>query len=52
MLLLLQGHLHTYRYYDNTWTFFLEKAVFKTETEAVNVDIVKIVASDAKVPAR
>ncbi|KAI5074252.1 hypothetical protein GOP47_0010213 [Adiantum capillus-veneris] len=46
-----KGHLHTYRYYDNVWTFLLEKAVFKTESESVQVDLVKVVACDAKVVA-
>eukprot|EP00249_Psilotum_nudum_P026983 c34175_g1_i1 orf=434-754(-) len=44
-----KGHLHTYRFCDNVWTFFLENAVFKTEAEIHSVDKVKIVACDAKV---
>ncbi|KAH7352117.1 hypothetical protein KP509_19G030600 [Ceratopteris richardii] len=43
-----KGHLHTYRYYDNTWTFLLEKANFKRESEIIQVDLVKIIACDAK----
>ncbi|MCO5612550.1 hypothetical protein L7F22_066818 [Adiantum nelumboides] len=46
------GHLHTYRYYDNMWTFLLEKALFKTENESVQVDLVKVIACDAKAITR
>ncbi|CAM6104724.1 unnamed protein product [Calypogeia fissa] len=47
-----KGHLHTYRFCDNVWTFILEKAEFKFDTERVNVDRVKIVACDAKIISR
>jgi len=47
-----QGHLHTYRFCDNVWTFILENASFKTDNEVLAVDRVKIVACDAKIIAR
>ncbi|CAM6107441.1 unnamed protein product [Calypogeia fissa] len=47
-----KGHLHTYRFCDNVWTFILEKAEFKFDGERVNVDRVKIVACDAKIISR
>lgn len=47
-----KGHLHTYRFCDNVWTFILEKAEFKFDQEKVNVDRVKIVACDAKIISR
>ncbi|KAL5719440.1 hypothetical protein ACHQM5_012218 [Ranunculus cassubicifolius] len=42
------GHLHTYRFCDNVWTFILTDAVFKNEETQENVDRVKIVACDSK----
>ena len=47
-----QGHLHTYRFCDNVWTFILENASFKTDNDVLAVDRVKIVACDAKIIAR
>ncbi|BBN18521.1 transcription initiation factor TFIIA small subunit [Marchantia polymorpha subsp. ruderalis] len=47
-----KGHLHTYRFCDNVWTFILENAVFKTDNELQPVDRVKIVACDAKIISR
>ncbi|CAK9878945.1 unnamed protein product [Sphagnum jensenii] len=47
-----KGHLHTYRFCDNVWTFILENAAFKTDNETQSVDHVKIVACDAKIIAR
>mmetsp|Transcript_12118 Transcript_12118/g.21042 ORF Transcript_12118/g.21042 Transcript_12118/m.21042 type:complete len:111 (+) Transcript_12118:47-379(+) len=43
-----KGHLHTYRFCDNVWTFILENANFKTDTETVSAELVKIVACAAK----
>lgn len=48
-MLTCQGHLHTYRFVDNVWTMVLENASFKTETETVAADKVKIVACDGNV---
>ncbi|KAL2608227.1 hypothetical protein R1flu_026800 [Riccia fluitans] len=47
-----KGHLHTYRFCDNVWTFILENALFKTDNEIQHVDRVKIVACDAKIISR
>ncbi|XP_024396064.1 transcription initiation factor IIA subunit 2 isoform X2 [Physcomitrium patens] len=47
-----RGHLHTYRFCDNVWTFILEQASFKTDNDVTAVDRVKIVACDAKILAR
>lgn len=47
-----KGHLHTYRFCDNVWTFILEQASFKTDNDVTAVDRVKIVACDAKILAR
>eukprot|EP00850_Spirogloea_muscicola_P017343 SM000148S01020 [mRNA] locus=s148:144181:145107:+ [translate_table: standard] len=44
-----KGHLHTYRFCDNVWTFVLEDATFTTDGEMQHVDRVKIVACDAKI---
>ncbi|KAH7426654.1 hypothetical protein KP509_10G010700 [Ceratopteris richardii] len=47
-----KGHLHTYRFYDNMWTFLLENATFKKDNENLHVDLVKVIACDAKVSGR
>ncbi|XP_077239836.1 transcription initiation factor IIA subunit 2-like [Tasmannia lanceolata] len=44
----IKGHLHTYRFCDNVWTFILQDAVFKNEETQENVGRVKIVACDSK----
>ncbi|KAJ8747986.1 hypothetical protein K2173_013124 [Erythroxylum novogranatense] len=44
----IKGHLHTYRFCDNVWTFILQDAVFKNEETVENVGRVKIVACDSK----
>ncbi|RYR09779.1 hypothetical protein Ahy_B05g078188 isoform B [Arachis hypogaea] len=43
-----KGHLHTYRFCDNVWTFMLQDAVIKTDDCQENVGRVKIVACDSK----
>ncbi|TYI29070.1 hypothetical protein E1A91_A05G282700v1 [Gossypium mustelinum] len=43
-----KGHLHTYRFCDNVWTFILQDALFKNEDTQENVGRVKIVACDSK----
>ncbi|KAK6277708.1 hypothetical protein POUND7_018031 [Theobroma cacao] len=40
----IKGHLHTYRFCDNVWTFILQDAVFKYEDASETVGRVKIVA--------
>ena len=44
----LQGHLNTYRFCDNVWTFVLERVEFKEVGEVVKADKVKVVACDGK----
>ncbi|CAM8979171.1 hypothetical protein QQ045_001652 [Rhodiola kirilowii] len=44
----IKGHLHTYRFCDNVWTFILQNAIFKNEDAQENVGHVKIVACDSK----
>ncbi|CAI0405842.1 unnamed protein product, partial [Linum tenue] len=44
----IKGHLHTYRFCDNVWTFILQDALFKNEETQENVGRVKIVACDSK----
>ncbi|XP_019174850.1 PREDICTED: transcription initiation factor IIA subunit 2 isoform X1 [Ipomoea nil] len=44
----IKGHLHTYRFCDNVWTFILQDAIFKSEECQENVSRVKIVACDSK----
>lgn len=44
----VQGHLHTYRFCDNVWTFILQDATFKNEESQDTVGRVKIVACDSK----
>ncbi|KAI9293334.1 transcription initiation factor IIA, gamma subunit [Neoconidiobolus thromboides FSU 785] len=45
-----KGHLHTYRFCDDVWTFIIENPTFRFESEVVNVPKVKIVACNAKKP--
>lgn len=47
-LSLKQGHLHTYRFCDNVWTFILQDATFKNDEMQETVNRVKIVACDSK----
>ncbi|KAL9252120.1 Transcription initiation factor IIA subunit 2-like protein [Drosera capensis] len=44
----LKGHLHTYRFIDNVWTFILQDTVFKNKEGSKNIGGVKIVACDSK----
>jgi transcription initiation factor TFIIA small subunit len=39
-----KGHLHTYRFCDDVWTFLIKNAQFKIEHETVHVPCIKIVA--------
>ena len=50
----IKGHLHTYRFCDNVWTFILEDVSFKTVNqsniiEEIHVEQVKVVACDSKI---
>jgi len=40
------GHLKTYRFCDNVWTFVLKDVEFREGSEVVKADKVKIVACD------
>jgi len=42
------GHLSTYRFCDNVWTFVLKDVEFREVQELVRADKVKIVACDGK----
>ena len=44
---MIQGHLNTYRFCDNVWTFVLNDVEFRNG-DFVTVDKVKIVAVDGK----
>ncbi|KAG0424561.1 hypothetical protein HPB47_028216 [Ixodes persulcatus] len=44
------GHLSTYRFCDNVWTFVLKDVEFREVQELVKADKVKIVACDGKSP--
>jgi hypothetical protein len=44
----LQGHLNTYRFCDNVWTFVLENVDFREVGEIVKAEKVKVVACDGK----
>ncbi|PIM99708.1 Transcription initiation factor IIA, gamma subunit [Handroanthus impetiginosus] len=44
----IKGHLHTYRFCDNVWTFILQNAMLKYDEGVENVESVKIVACDSK----
>nr|XP_043607519.1 transcription initiation factor IIA subunit 2-like [Erigeron canadensis] len=44
----IKGHLHTYRFCDNVWTFIVQDATFKYDEMQENVGQVKIVACDSK----
>ncbi|GJM91771.1 hypothetical protein PR202_ga08181 [Eleusine coracana subsp. coracana] len=44
----VKGHLHTYRFCDNVWTFILTDATFKSEEISEALSKVKIVACDSK----
>ncbi|KAI7868446.1 transcription initiation factor IIA, gamma subunit, helical domain-containing protein [Spinellus fusiger] len=46
----VKGHLHTYRFCDEVWTFIIENPNFKFDQEAVSAEKVKIVACNAKRP--
>lgn len=43
-----KGHLDTYRFCDEVWTFVIKDASFKFESETVLADRIKIVACNLK----
>ncbi|OBZ80592.1 Transcription initiation factor IIA subunit 2 [Choanephora cucurbitarum] len=46
----IKGHLHTYRFCDEVWTFIVENPTFKFDQDNVSADKVKIVACNARRP--
>ncbi|ORX44252.1 transcription initiation factor IIA, gamma subunit [Hesseltinella vesiculosa] len=46
----IKGHLHTYRFCDDVWTFIVENPSFKFDQDTVTADKVKIVACNSKKP--
>lgn len=46
-----KGHLHTYRFCDEVWTFLIEDVTFKmNDNSQVQADKVKIVSCNSKKP--
>lgn len=46
-----KGHLHTYRFCDEVWTFLIEDVTFKmNDNTPVQADKVKIVSCNSKKP--
>ncbi|KAI8583898.1 hypothetical protein K450DRAFT_220489 [Umbelopsis ramanniana AG] len=45
-----KGHLDTYRFCDDVWTFVVDSVNAKLETETITTERVKIVACNAKKP--
>jgi transcription initiation factor TFIIA small subunit len=43
-----QGHLDTYRFCDEVWTFLIKDVTFKMEHATVQADKVKIVSCGTK----
>jgi len=43
-----KGHIHTYRYCENQWSFLLEDLIFKINNEVIDVDTAKLTAYDEK----
>jgi transcription initiation factor TFIIA small subunit len=47
----IQGHLDTYRFCDEVWTFIIKDINFKLDnTNSIHADRVKIVSCNAKRP--
>lgn len=47
----LKGHLDTYRFCDEVWTFLIKDATFKLDNQTtVHADKVKIVSCNSKRP--
>lgn len=48
---LVQGHLDTYRFCDEVWTFLIKDVTFKLDNQtSVTADKVKIVSCNSKRP--
>lgn len=49
--ILLQGHLDTYRFCDEVWTFLIKDINFKLDNSSnIHADRVKIVSCNSKKP--
>jgi hypothetical protein len=42
------GHLHTYRYYDETWNLLLSPASLQLNDISISLETIKIIAIDSK----
>lgn len=50
-ILFAKGHLDTYRFCDEVWTFLIKDVIFKLDNqETVSADKVKIVSCNSKRP--
>ncbi|KAJ1947621.1 Transcription initiation factor IIA subunit 2 [Linderina pennispora] len=47
---MLKGHLSTYRFCDDVWTFIIKDPTFKFEHDTTSCNKVKIVACNARRP--
>ncbi|KAJ6258960.1 Transcription initiation factor [Drechslerella dactyloides] len=45
-----KGHLDTYRFCDEVWTFLIKDVTFKLENNVIQSDRVKIVSCNSKKP--
>lgn len=45
-----KGHLDTYRFCDEVWTFLIKDVSFKLDNETVSSDKIKIVACNSRKP--
>lgn len=48
--LTFKGHLDTYRFCDEVWTFIIKDATFKFENENLSADRIKIIACNCSKP--
>ncbi|BFZ58968.1 Transcription initiation factor IIA subunit 2 [Savitreella phatthalungensis] len=48
--LTFKGHLDTYRFCDEVWTFIIKAASFKFDEETVTADKIKIIACNSTKP--
>ncbi|EXC01187.1 Transcription initiation factor IIA subunit 2 [Morus notabilis] len=49
---IVAGHLHTYRFCDNVWTFILQDALFKNEDTQENVGFIQFAFEIEKTTVR
>lgn len=48
--LTFKGHLDTYRFCDEVWTFIIKDASFKFENETLSAEKIKIIACNSSKP--